>query len=566
MIPRPEHPNPQFERKNWINLNGEWEFSIDYGRSGRNRKWQEKEHFDGTIIVPFCPESKLSGVQNTDFMAAVWYRRNISIPRGYDQGHVMLHFGAVDYHAFVYVNGKLAGTHRGGYSSFSLDITDFVHEGENQLTVCAEDDTRNPMQPVGKQCEEYYSMGCSYTRTTGIWQTVWLEFLPASYIRSARCLPDEENCAVTLIADCQGQGDLTAEVSYQGEPMGAYALHCSGGQVTMTIPLAQKHLWELGNGRLYDLALSFGEDRVKSYFGLRSVRLEGERFLLNGKSVFQRLILDQGFYREGIYTAPTEEHLIQDIRLSMAAGFNGARLHQKVFEPRFLYHCDRMGYMVWGEFASWGVDFSDPRLVHTFLPEWCEVLERDWNHPAIIGWCPFNETWWWQNRTQCDSTIRMTYEATKRLDPWRPCIDSSGGFHVVTDIFDVHNYDQDPQNFRTCYQALSDGTLYDRFPKYQKYTGGPVLVSEYGGIHWDVDGSQGWGYGEGPKTEEEFLCRYQGLTDALLDNPHIMGFCYTQLTDVEQEVNGLYTYDRVPKFDTALLCRINSRKAEIEKE
>ncbi len=278
-------------------------------------------------------------------------------------------------------------------------------------------------------------------------------------------------------------------------------------------------------------------------------------------------MLDQGFYRDGIYTAPDESDLIKDIEISLAAGFNGARLHQKVFEQRFLYHCDRMGYLVWGEYPNWGLDYSAPDAIYGILPEWCEEVERDFNHPSIIGWCPFNETWDYDGRQQRDELLETVYKITKQLDSTRPCIDTSGNFHVMSDIFDVHDYEQDPKIFKENYDKLvSDGTLFDRHDSRQKYAGEPTFVSEYGGIKWVVgeQDENAWGYGNAPRTENEFIERYRGLTEALLGNELMFGFCYTQLYDIEQEQNGLYTYDREPKFDMTVFHGINSAKAAIE--
>lgn len=569
--PRAEHPNPQFERKNWTNLNGEWEFEIDYGKSGIERKFYERDSLDSKIIVPFCPESELSGVGHKDFMAAVWYRRIFPITKQQLSGRVILHFGAVDYEAVVYVNQKEVGRHCGGYTSFSFDITDFVAEGENVLTVCAIDDVRNPYQPRGKQSEMYYSHECDYTRTTGIWQTVWLEYIPQNYIKNVWFYPDADNCKVTVKVDLQGGGTLEVFTAYQGKETGKASVVSKGGTVWLELPLTEKYLWECGNGRLYDVTLNFGEDEVKSYFGLRNIRFGGMKFLLNDKPVFQRLVLDQGFYPDGIYTAPTEEALIRDIELSLAAGFNGARLHEKVFEPRFLYHCDRMGYMVWGEYANWGFDHTDIDGLSVFLKEWSEVVTRDFNHPAIVCWCPFNETWDLNGRQQENRIIESVYRETKVLDSTRPCVDTSGHFHVITDIFDIHDYDQNPETFSARYCKLEQEGVCEYFDTRMDgrmdYNGEPICLSEYGGIQWDESKiSNGWGYGNAPKTKEEFLLRLKGLTDALLDNGSIFGFCYTQLYDVEQEVNGLYTYERKPKFDSNDLYRIFRRKAKVEAE
>lgn len=565
MIPRPEHPNPQFERRDWINLNGEWEFEIDAGKSGMDRKFYERTHLDAKIIVPFCPESKLSGVENKDFMPAVWYKREFDIPPEWETGHIFLHFGAVDYETHVYLNQKEVGMHQGGYASFQFDISAYVRTGKNTLTVCAIDDTKSPLQPRGKQSERYFSHVCDYTRTTGIWQTVWLEHVPEAYIKSVQYYPDIENSRITIAAETVGAAKLRAEAFFGGNSVGQAELRSAGGTVHMTLELSELHLWEPGAGNLYDLQLSYGTDAVQSYFGMRRVRLEGMKFLINNISVFQRLVLDQGFYKDGIYTAPDEGRFIQDIELSLAAGFNGARLHQKVFEPRFLYHCDRMGYLVWGEYGNWGIDYSRAEVLAPVLKEWAEVVERDFNHPSIIGWCPFNETWDYDGRKQRDTLLETVYRFTKQLDPTRPCIDTSGNYHVETDIFDVHDYEQDPAVFQGNYDRLmTEHVLFNHYENRQTYRGEPVFVSEYGGIQWDADHVGGWGYGNGPKTEEEFLERYRGLTDALLDNDAMFGFCYTQLYDVEQEVNGLYTYDRKPKFDMGQIRKINLRRAKIE--
>lgn len=565
-IPRPEHPNPQFARERWRNLNGTWEFEIDNSQSGLDRELYKASHLGGSILVPFCPESPLSGVGYRDFMEMVWYRREFLVPPEWAGSRVFLHFGAVDYLARVYVNGQPAGTHLGGYSSFCFDITDFLCPGTNVITLCAEDHQRTGRQPRGKQCHAYQSLGCEYTRTTGIWQTVWLESRPVEHIVKVKYYPDIANQKLDIQAQVTGCRCLTAIASYNGQEVGRASVQACGPTVQLSLPLSQLHLWEVGQGRLYDLTLEYGGDRVHSYFGMRSIRFDGMKFLLNGRPVFQRLVLDQGFYPDGIYTAPTDDALVRDIRLAQDMGFNGARLHEKIFEPRFLYHADRMGYLVWGEHANWGLSLKGPEALHAFLPEWTEAVERDFNHPAIIGWCPFNETWDENGSRQLDSTLELVYRMTKLLDPTRPCIDTSGCYHVATDIFDTHEYNQNVEQFAE--MMGKDGKnsgIRNEFPDRQHYKPGqPFFVSEYGGIFWSDQDGPGWGYGEAPKTREAFLRRYQGLTDVLLDNPNHFGFCYTQLYDVEQEQNGLYTYDRRPKFDPATIRAINARKAAIE--
>ncbi len=567
-LPRPEHPQPQMERSAWRSLNGAWQFAFDFGRSGLDRHFERRDALDTTITVPFCPESVLSGVHYTDFIPAVWYARAFTLTPEELSGRVLLHFGAVDYEAHVFVNGEPAGTHRGGYTSFCFDITDLCRAGENRLSVYAEDDNRSGKQPHGKQCESFDSQGCDYTRTTGIWQTVWLEFVPETYIQSVQYYSNITEGTLLVQAKLCGAGTFTVQASFEGRPCGEASARAENGFAAVTLPLSELHLWDVGRGNLYDLTLTFGGDSVKSYAGMREVRIEGRSVLLNGRPVFQRLVLDQGFYPDGIYTAPDDSALVRDIELSLAAGFNGARLHQKVFEPRFLYHCDRLGYLAWGEMANWGLDYSDPAALEAFLGEWLDALGRDFNHPSIVGWCPFNETWDREGRRQLDSLLAMVYRVTKQLDPTRPCIDTSGNFHVVTDIYDVHDYEQDPASFAAHYEAFrTGGAFYDAQAARQQYDGKkPMFVSEYGGIKWNPQGDveKAWGYGDGPATEEAFIERYRGLTEALLSNPNMFGFCYTQLYDVEQETNGLYTYSREPKFDMAVFHAINTQPAACE--
>ena len=584
-IPRAEHPNPQWERETWKNLNGPWEFEFDFGCSAVERRLWEKKRFDREILVPFCPESRLSGIGYTDFINGVAYRKNFELSQEELSGRVLLHFGAVDYEASVYVNGTLVGSHKGGYTSFCFDITKHVAPGPNTLFVAVKDDVRSSLQPKGKQAHLYASSGCDYTRTTGIWQTVWLEFVPERHIQSAKYYPDPANGKVTVTGLVQGQGTLQLTALWEDKPVGEAALSVEDGFFTAQLDLSETHLWEPGKGGLYTLLLSFGEDRVKSYFGLRTAKFQGRKFLLNGKSLFQRFVLDQGFYPEGIYTAPTEEDLVKDIQLSFAAGFNGARLHEKVFEARFLYHCDRLGYLVWGEYPNWGLDHAHPLSTETYLNQWSEAVERDFNHPAIIGWCPFNETWGYREEREKNALLTSLYKLTKRLDPTRPCIDSSGNYRVLSEVYDIHDYDQDTQSFQARWDGLTDriretgGVIPEEDPFFnsapegpsgrapffnQPYDNQPIFVSEYGGIRWPDDTVEGWGYGNAPATPEEFFARYKGLTEALLNNPEIFGFCYTQLYDVEQEVNGLYTYGRAQKFDISLIQKINQQKAAIE--
>lgn len=583
-IYRPEYPRPQMVRDEWINLNGEWEYTFDHGTSGRDRGLPNAHSFDGRINVPFCPESSLSGVAYTDFIASIWYLRKFAVPEEWGGKRVLLHFGAVDFATEVWVNGKSVGTHKGGYSSFAFEITNALVPGENTLIVCADDDVRGRKQPAGKQSDRYHSYGCDYTRTTGIWQTVWLEAVPESYIRSLRITPDVENSCVRIQAKLNAHAEdliFTAHASLDGKPAATETANVTGDIATITLAIDANdlHLWEPESPTLYDLDLSLrrGEktvDSVKSYFGMRSLGIRGHALLLNGKPLFQRLILDQGFYPEGIYTAPSDAELKADIERSQAMGFNGARLHEKVFEERFLYWADKLGYIVWGEMANWGMDHKDIDAAENFISEWLEVLERDYSHPSIVGWCPFNET-----IPHVDGLLKAVYRMTKQIDPIRPVIDTSGYYHTdTTDVMDSHDYEQNPAVLAEHLAPFAEGGepwiyVWDRsvYPGTGNppYSGQPFFVSEYGGIWWKPDQKEGenaWGYGDRPKSEEEFIARYKGLTEVLLNHPKVAAFCYTQLTDIEQEVNGLYTYDRKPKFDPEIIRAINTQRAAIEKD
>ncbi|HEY9173025.1 MAG TPA: sugar-binding domain-containing protein [Verrucomicrobiae bacterium] len=574
-VPRPEHPRPDAFRENWVTLNGEWQFEIDQRGDGEARGLKSGKDLSSKITVPFCPESKLSGIGHYDLMKNVWYRRHFELPVAMKGKRVRLHFGSVDYQTWVWVNGQLAGEHVGGNVSFSFEITKFLRDGQNELVVRAFDDTASGRQPTGKQTHTV-SEGCVYTRTTGIWQPVWLEAVGASFVESFSLVPDPDRSRVLIDATVNEEDQglmLTAEAFADGTSVGKDSCPASWRNNRLVIDLNTKKLWEPGKPFLYDLKFTLsrgGEkvDEVASYFGLRKVSIEGRAILINDKRVFQRTILDQGFYPDGIWTAPSDDELRKDIERSMAAGFNGARLHQKVFEPRFLYWADKLGYLVWGEFPNWGFNYR-PENYANYINEWTEVLLRDRNHPAIIGWCPFNET-----PAEAQEIQNIVWRETKAIDPTRPVLETSGWSHGIqcAEVRDDHDYNQNPETFKQRWQEFFEGRSGSLMPA--RYLGGasarvdlgvPFMVSEFGGTFWGEQ-QGGWGYGNGPKNLDEFYARYEGLVSALLDNPDMFGFCYTQLTDVEQEHNGLYYYDRRPKFDLKRLHAITSRLAAYEKE
>jgi len=570
-IPRPEHPRPQFVRDSWMNLNGEWDFLFDFGNSGRQRSlWKSEEFLKGDtrkITVPFCPESRLSGIGYTDWIAAVWYRRTFTLTKEQLDGRVILHFGAVDYHSVIYVNEYKVGEHTGGYSSFEIDITNAAKEGENLIIVYAEDDNRSEKQPYGKQSLRYQSYGCSYTRTTGIWQTVWLEFVPKNYIKYAKITPFVDDHRAVVDLETVGGASVTAVAYYDGKKVGEASAAVVYGNASIVLPLSELHLWDLGKGNLYDLTLTLDTgDTVQSYFGMRKVELKKDGLWINNRPVFMRTVLDQGFNPEGIYTGPTDEFLKHDIELTMDLGFNGGRLHQRVFEERTLYWADKLGYIVWGEYAN-GSLLNDARGIGYFLPEWMEVVRRDYSHPSIIGWCPENESYWRKDNDPICQTV--CYDVTKQMDPYRPVIDASGGVHWKTDMFDIHEYDQNPESLRKKLEPMLTDPMFCHNPIHQEqlkkhvYRGEPVWISEYGGTFWNPDEPGGWGYGSTPESEEAFAERYAGLTTAMLEHPRICGFCYTQLTDVEQEQNGLYKYNRTRKFSDKIYDKIREANMQI---
>jgi len=577
-IPRPEHPEPQLVRKDWINLNGEWDFEIDRAKSGTDRKFHLAEHFSMRINVPFCPESVLSGIGDVDFMECVWYTRTVTLPDGWQNPgrRTLLHFGACYYEAAVWINGVLTGEHSGSSTPFAFDITDLLQAGENRITVRALNEMRQKPQPAGKQTViQYESYKTHYTRTTGIWQTVWMENVPSAYIVSTRYTPVVPQQAVLIEAVCENAHGKTvmAQAYYHGKQVGTAQGVVSGKKALFMLQVSELHLWDVGKGELYDLVLTMEDDRVESYFGLRELSWKDGFEYINGRIVFQRLVLDQGYFPDGIWTAPSDAELQADIQRAMDMGFNGARLHQKIFEPRYLYHCDRMGYLAWGEFPSWGTNVRDISVFYYTMPEWRELVQRDYNHPSIVGWCPLNET----PVDQQPGFVRELYALTHALDGTRPAIDASGYIHVVSDIPDVHDYDQDGESIRKRYAILDDPEAKLDYPAWRGGPFRPTFISEYAGTFWlpnrdqispeEMERIRGAMFDHKcPEDPEEFLAIIRGMTTAILDNPHLFAFCFTQLTDVEQEQNGLYTYDRKPKFPPEVYRTIFGAPAAIEQQ
>ncbi len=588
-VPRPEYPRPQFARAEWLCLNGTWEFEIDRDDSGEASGYLARSLSD-IIIVPFAPESTLSGVGDTDFLEAVWYRRSVDIPQSWSGRRILLHLQASDHDTTVWVNSIAIGRHRGGFTPFTLDITDALRaEGPSTIVVRARDG-KATAQARGKQSTRQENYEAFYSRSTGIWQTVWLEPVDSTHLERPRITPDLAAGTLTVEAPITNPvvgTTLEIVVSDADGEVGRTTVDASltfNAVATLAIPSGRRRAWSPEDPHLYGLRFLVRLngvliDEVESYAGLRSVAVDGHRVLLNGKPVFQRLVLDQGWYPDGLMTAPSDEALIADIELAQQAGFNGARLHQKVFEERFLFHADRLGYLVWGEFADWGARVDGvQRPSASFVTQWIEAVNRDYSHPSIIGWCPLNETFepLADTISELDDVTLGMYLATKAIDGTRPVLDASGYSHRVpgADIYDSHNYEQDPVRFADQMGGLGEGRAFvnaapDGGAWSVPYAGQPYFCSEFGGIWWAASeqvGESSWGYGEAPRTVEEWHERAGGLMATLLDDPRMFGYCFTQLTDVFQEKNGIYTFDRKPKFDMARVRGHQSGPAAIEQE
>ncbi len=580
---RNEYPRPQWERKEWICLNGEWEYQFDFTKSGDELQWQNAAGFEGRINVPFCPESKLSGVGFTDFIEMMWYRRELSIPENWNGKRILLQFGGVDYRCVIYIDGVEAGRHTGGSTPFEVDLTKFVRAGQkHNLVVRVEDDVRSGLQPLGKQSVSRYSKLCNYTRTTGIWRTVWLEAVNCCAVKSCRIIPDYDNGAFTFLPEYyqlrRGQ-ILTVSIFDQGTEVCSRSLKASPG--AFSIELEHPKEWNPETPFLYDIIFTLTDadgsvlDNVASYAGLRKIHIEDGRCYLNNQPVFLRFVLDQGFYEDGIWSAPSDEALKRDIELAMQAGFNGARLHQKCFDDRFHYWADKLGYLTWAEFPDWGMSFWEhfalcnpdyQRSFRDYLVEWSAVVEQLANHPSIITWTPFNETNCFYDLEEHRRILSDVYDLTHRIDPSRPVNDSSGYIHAKTDLWTVHQYAQSAEKFM---ESLNKQPvyMYDEKNEKEAWNNQPYIVDEYGGVSFipedrQIYSANSWGYNKEQLSQSEAEQRIRELTDVLVDDLRIAGYCYTQLTDIEQEQNGIYNYDRTPKFDQENIRKCFQRKPD----
>ena len=582
------HPQPQLTRPRWTDLSGPWGFAHDDANVGLRDGWPERaDVFARTITVPYPPESSASGICDRDFHPVVWYRRTFQAESA-GRERLLLHFGAVDYRAQVWVNGRLVAEHEGGNTPFTADVTEALRNGgeDHVLVVRAEDPPTDLAQPRGKQYWEPEPRRIWYHRTTGIWQPVWLERAGEVHITEIRWTPDVDRgvlgIQVRLNREPERPLRLHVRVSLRGDLLAddTYTLQRQESHREVGIEPAvsnigrRRLLWHPRRPNLVDAVLTVEDgdrvlDEVYSYTGLRSAGFSDGLFLLNGLPYYLRLVLDQGYWPESHLAAPSGDALRREVELIKALGFNGVRIHQKVEDPRFLYWCDRLGLLVWGEMAN-AYSFSGV-AVERLTREWMQVLRRDYSHPSIVTWVPLNESWGVPNLPRDAAQrdyVRALYHLTHALDPTRPVIGNDGWEHLATDVWGIHDYALEGSAIRERYgtpEALEQ-TLRTIPPLHHRLAlegrtraGEPVVLSECGGIGYEPQQGRPWfGYGS-VRSSEEFRAKYEDLIGAILDCPTIAGFCYTQLTDTEQETNGLLMADRTPKIDPDALREINTR-------
>lgn len=580
-IPRSEYPRPQFTRSDWLSLNGWWEFEQDPRDEGRDQGWHHDRPLAQRILVPYPVESVLGGIGDRIASDVVWYRRAVAVPPGFS-GRLRLHFGAVDWAADVWWNGQYLGHHEGGHTPFHVEVP--VHAlallgteaSEHELVLRAVDH-RERAQPRGKQHWEPDSETIFYTRTTGIWQSVWLEPLPDTFIDAVRCTPTLSDGSVRWQLTLGGPilAHLAVEVSVwdpDGELYGTLAIPVDGRELdaTLTVDGADVRPWSPETPNLYSVRYRLCADgtvmdEVQSYLGFRHLEARDGRLFLNGQAYFLKMVLDQGYFPDGILTAPTADDLRRDVELTKAIGFNGARKHQKLEDPQWLYWCDHLGLMAWGEAANaW--EFT-PQAVDRFTREWAEAVARDVNHPALVAWVPINESWGVPDLAADPAQrafVDALYALTKAWDPTRLVVSNDGWEHTGGDLATVHDYEGNPETLRDRYAQIESVIAFRPsgralYAPGSQHRGEPVLVTEMGGLALAPathTHDAHWGYTT-LDSATDLLARYRGQVEALAASPLVQGFCYTQLTDVEQEVNGLLTDRREPKVPLAALWQAN---------
>ena len=574
-MPDTAYPRPQLVRKHWLPLDGQWKFAFDNDR--KNKHPSDAIEWTHEIRVPFPPESEASGVGVRGFHRACWYQREFDIKP--EDGRILLHFGAVDYHAMVWVNGHKVAEHEGGHTPFYADITHALGESDHHhvLTLHVEDDPHDLAKPRGKQDWQLEPHSIWYPRTTGIWQTVWLERVPHTYIQKLRWTPHfdgfEIGCEAFIVGDLEE--DLTVEVKihHDGKMLTDDHYKVIGGEASRKIAISDpgiddsrnELLWSPEHPTLLDVEVTLRHqdrvlDQVQSYTALRSVNINRDRFMLNGRPYHLKLVLDQGYWHDTLLAAPNDEALRRDVELAKAMGFNGVRKHQKVENPRYLYWADRLGLLVWEEMPS-AYRFTSV-AINRMVSEWAEVIERDYSHPCIIVWVPFNESWGVPNLTSMQAhrnAVEALYHLTRTLDSTRPVIGNDGWEASATDLLGIHDYDGDPERVAARYSSANAQELFDRrrpggriltldgYP----HRGQPIVLTEFGGITYAKKPEAGvknvWGYSLAA-SDQEFLDSYRRLLEVVNETVMFSGFCYTQFADTFQEANGLLTADRSPKL------------------
>ena len=582
--PRPEYPRPQFVREPWLNLNGTWEFQCDDENAGLTQGWHDGQTLTGKITVPFAYQTQLSGINDKSIHECVWYARSFEIPdtwKGYD---LLLNFGAVDYEATVWINGREVGTHRGGHVPFQFEISPYIQAGDNRLTVRVED-RQDLQQPRGKQSYTGLPHSIDYYCTTGIWQTVWLERAPAIRIEEVRAIPHAESNRLSIEVYLHAPSSswrLEVEVSDDGQLVAQESHHTpiATGHFEIAIPFAK--LWSPESPHLYDLKIRLYKhdellDEIQSYVGLRKIELKDGKFLINGEICYLKLVLDQGYWPDGYLTAPSDEALQTDIGWTKMFGFNGVRKHQKLEDPRWLYWCDRLGLLVWEEMPN-ARDWS-PQAQEMLSTEWQRAVRRDYNHPCIIAWVPVNESMGFpglgQEHVDQYAFIERMVRVTRRIDSTRPVIDNDGWEHTdITDVCAIHDYTPTAKKLKVRYKdTLGGGELPEKvwisdrplFVAGSQYRGQPIVLSEVGGfltIPNEIPREQRdmlYQFYDSFESPGELVIKYRDLMKGIASLQFLAGFCYTQLTDIEQEINGLLTYDRQPKAPPARFAEIHRR-------
>lgn len=563
-IVRAELPNPSFARERWRTLNGQWDFLMD-PEDCLQVGGVDKLSWDRTIRVPFCYESELSGIGSDAPSRSVWYRRSFAVTEEECSATVLLHFGAVDYRARVWVNGQYVGTHEGGFTPFAFEVQQYLHKGENTLVVKAEDSYSREL-PRGKQMCGRRPCSCFYRNTTGIWQSVWLEFTGCDYITDIRITPDLDRNRADFVIRTNGEhpSEIALTIRKEAQVIGTMTVACESKNICCSFGFQENGVFSVENlywtpekPNLIDVEVTLIHDgkkcdTVNTYFGMRKIHVCGEEIYLNNSPLYQRLVLDQGYWPEGLMTAPSDEAIRRDVEMAKALGFNGARKHQKIEDPRYYYWADKLGLLVWGEMPS-NYDFT-PEGQRMLLSELQAFVRRDYNHPCIVTWIPFNESWGVHEiagDSRQKSFVKAVYYLLRSLDESR-LVGSNDGWEQLelTDFCGIHDYDISPENFATRYMDIEKtmrGSVNFK-PIYaagEQYNGMPVLITEMGGVKLVND--DGWGYNQAMSDEEGMLRYLRSVMRAVRSHRQIRGFCYTQLTDVQQETNGLLDAARKPK-------------------